>query len=89
MELHGTETNPYLHNPNKAEFSKMCGYNFSKIPYPFKRSKSMQSVWAKRQKHVYDFPESFIPEYSENNTCELHHNRYYENDDNQYGKLQL
>ena len=31
---------------------------------------------------MYDFPESFIPEYSENNTCELHGNRYDENDDN-------
>ena len=71
-----------MREPTKAEFSKMCGYNFSKIPYPFKRSKSMQSTWVKRQKHGYDFPESFIPEYSEDNTCELHGHRYDENDDN-------
>ena len=82
------ERDHYMREPTKAEFSKMCGYNFSKIPYPFKRSKSMQSTWVKRQKHGYDFPESFIPEYSEDNTCELHGHRYDENDDNLIVDLQ-
>ena len=81
-EVDGSESEHYLREPTQAEFSKMCGYNYSKILFTFKRSKSMQSTWVKRQMHVYDFPESFIPEYSENDACELHGHRYDENDDN-------
>ena len=41
----------YLRKLSPKEFAKMCGYNFSKIPYPFKRSRLMQSVWQKRQRN--------------------------------------
>ena len=46
----------YLRNLKEKDFVEMCGYNFSKIPYPFKSSTRMQSVWIKRQKNEYDFP---------------------------------
>ena len=39
-------------------------------------------MWVMRQMPVYDFLESFIPKYSDNNTCDLHGNRYDEKDDN-------
>ena len=42
----------------------------------------MHSMWVMRQMPVYDFLESFIPKYSDNNTCDLHGNRYDENDAN-------
>ena len=72
----------YLHKLSPKEFAKMCGYNFSKIPYPFKRSRSMQAVWLKRQRNEYVFPPSFIPEYSDDNECKEHGNKYDSNDDN-------
>ena len=72
----------YQNKLSKKEFAKMCGYNFSKIPYPFHKSKQMQTTWLKRQMHIYDFPATFIPEYDDNNECEPHGNKYDDNDDN-------
>ena len=69
----------YLHKLGNTEFAKICGYNFSKIPYPFKRSKAMQTVWLKRQKHIYDLPAVFIPEYSDDNRCDKHGNVFDHN----------
>ena len=72
----------YLRKLSPKEFAKMCGYNFSKIPYPFKRSRLMQSVWLKRQRNEYVFPPSFIPDYSVDNECKEHGSQYDCNDDN-------
>ena len=76
----------YLRNLTDTDFSEMCGYNFSKIPYPFKRSTQLQSVWLKRQKNEYEFPSHFIPEYSDKAFCDQHGNKYefFKDDMHQY-----
>ena len=71
----------YLTGLSRKEFSKMCGYNFTKIPYPFKRCRLMQSVWQRRMQNIYDFPSKFIPEYSEHLKCS-HGELFDPNDDN-------
>ena len=45
----------YLNKLSEKEYTKMCGYNFSKIKYPFKESKLQQKLWMKRMKNEHDF----------------------------------
>ena len=61
------------------EYTKMCGYNFHTIIYPFKDSKWQQEVWQKRMRNEYDFPDRFVPRYSESNLCE--HGGLFDSDD--------
>lgn len=69
----------YLNELSEKEYTKMCGYNFSKIKYPFKESKLQQKLWMKRMKNEHDFPDIFIPAYSETKVCE--HGHFYDSDD--------
>ena len=78
----------YLNELSEKEYTKMCGYNFSKIIYPFKESKSQQEMWLKRMRHEYDFPARFVPVYSETKTCDDHGN-FYDGDDSNLGTESL
>ena len=72
----------YANEMGEKEFAHKCGFNFTKIPYPFFNCSSMQTTWLKRQKHIYDFPDVFVPEFEPDKKCEVHGNTFDENDDN-------
>ena len=59
----------------------MYGYNKTTILYPFERSKQQQETWLKRTRNIYDFPDSFVPVWSRNETCS-HGYQYDDNDAN-------
>ena len=81
VESNSGSNEHYLHELGQQEFAKMCGYNFSKIPYPFKISKVLQTVYLKRIQHIYDFPSVFAPTYSDSLQCPHGYN-YDSNNDN-------
>ena len=76
------ETNRhYQEMPPIASYHKMYGYNHSKILYPFERSRTQQQIWAKRVQGIYDFPQCFIPVWSEDFKCQ-HGYMFDANDEN-------
>ena len=72
----------YLNELTEQEYTKMCGYNFTPITYPFKNCRRQQELWKKHLRQEYDFPERFVPPYSRTKRCKLHGNLYDEDDRN-------
>ena len=71
----------YLNELNRKDFAKLCGYNYTKIIFPFKKCPNMKKVWQERMQHVYNIPPILIPPYDPSLVCE-HGHLFDSNDDN-------
>ena len=78
-DFRGESNTHYMNELSEKEYTKMCGFNCTKIPYPFKNSESQQQLYIKQIMNESDFPNSFVPPYSESKTCE--HEFLYDSDD--------
>ena len=89
VETNSDEENPSATLPDHYddiepldEYTKNCGYNLSRIVYPYKLDPATQSKWVRRLDGHYDLPDRIIPEFVEGFSCVKHGNTFDPNDDN-------